>query len=525
MEEVQQDGRLESKTLSLLVVAVLACGVFLIEYFFGHKHHAQEPPRVPSAVPIPYLGHMIGLMRYKMGYYVKLSAKYPLPAYTVTTFGGKVYVVNSPELAVAVFRSVKALSFANIAATVVSRISLSSKEGTEIMLKNATGEEGDKGYTVEGFKRIHAALGPGPGLEQMTTLAAQHVAVNMGKLKPEKESTITRIMLYEWIQHLIAVATSDAVYGPMNPFQNPEVESAFWDFERNFTTLLVNIMPALTARRGHIGRERVNQAFEKYFRQEGHKSGSALVKARYEVADEYDVSLPDMARFETTMAIGILGTTSPAAFWMVFHIFSNPAVLEDLRTELGTALTTTFDKDGAPVRQLDITRIKGSPLLTSTWHEVLRHSACGTSARLVQQDCLIDNRFLLKKGNVVQMPSRVSHINPSLWGTTVDAFDSRRFLKQESRKPGEQKLQSGAFRPFGGGNTLCPGRHLAATEILAMVAMLALRFDLTPASGYWVKPTPYASSVAAAIYSPNPDIAVNVKPRKGYEGGLWTFNS
>jgi hypothetical protein len=88
-------------------------------------------------------------------------------------------------------------------------------------------------------------------------------------------------------------------------------------FEVDFTTLLVNIMPSMTASNGNSGRLHVMQAFEEYFRNEGHNEGSALVRVRYDVAQRNGMSLPDIARLETTMAIGILGTTSPAAFWIV----------------------------------------------------------------------------------------------------------------------------------------------------------------------------------------------------------------
>ncbi|KAL9593175.1 MAG: hypothetical protein Q9179_006049 [Wetmoreana sp. 5 TL-2023] len=73
--------------------------------------------------------------------------------------GGKVYVVNQPELVQAVYRNNKALSFAKLAAEVVSRLSMASKETTRILLHNVTAEEVDVGYTVEVL-----VLGPFPGL-------------------------------------------------------------------------------------------------------------------------------------------------------------------------------------------------------------------------------------------------------------------------------------------------------------------------------------------------------------------------
>ncbi|EOD47382.1 putative cytochrome p450 protein [Neofusicoccum parvum UCRNP2] len=507
--------------LPLFAVA-LVVALLVLQRFLAQRARRDEPPEAGAAIPIPYIGHMIGLMRHKMGYYVRLSKNNPLPVYSITTFGGKVYVVNAPDVASAVFRNTKDLSFARMAAEVVSRVSLSSTEGTQTMLKNANGYQGDKGYTPEGFKLLHAALAPGPGLQDMISTATARVSATLGQLEPEPGKPSTPVMLYASLQHLIGQATSDAVYGPMNPFRDPDVEQAFWDFEQNFTLLLVNVAPSFTARRGHRGRQRLHQAFEHYFREKGHLEGSSVVKARYDVADRHALSIEDMARFEATMAIGILGTTSPATFWMVFYLFSQPALLEQLRAATAPFVTTTAGADGQPHRTADVGRIRALPLVTSVWHEVLRRSACGTSARLVERDCTLplSPPVLLRRGGVVQMPSRVPHTDRRLWGAAVGDFDPARFA---DRKP----AQPGAFRPFGGGNTLCPGRHLAAAEITGVAVMMALRFDLEPAGAAgmaWVEPAMYATSVAAAIYSPEADIPVLIRKRRGYETGTWEFH-
>ena len=94
------------------------------------------------------------------------------------------------------------------------------------------------------------------------------------------------------------------------------------DFERDFTKLLVGFLPSWTAPRGYRGRELVKKAFEAYFMREGQKIGSRLVQERYEVAVRNQLSLPDTAKLEASMAIGILGTTAPASFWMASHTLS-----------------------------------------------------------------------------------------------------------------------------------------------------------------------------------------------------------
>lgn len=156
----------------------------------------------------------------------KASARIRHPIYTLSMMGGKVYVVNQPELVQAVYRNNKALSFANLAAEVVSRLSMASKETRRILLHNVTGEHGDVGYTMEGYKAMHAALAPGPGLNQINELIIPDLAAAVTKLNPGPGKI--RIGLYQWVRHTITMATSNAVYGSHNPFREPEIYRAFW---------------------------------------------------------------------------------------------------------------------------------------------------------------------------------------------------------------------------------------------------------------------------------------------------------
>lgn len=37
-----------------------------------------------------------------------------------------------------------------------------------------------------------------------------------------------RLGLYEWVKHVITIASTDGVYGRRNPFRDGDVERAFW---------------------------------------------------------------------------------------------------------------------------------------------------------------------------------------------------------------------------------------------------------------------------------------------------------
>ncbi len=124
---------------------------------------------------------------------------------------------------------------------------------------------------------------------------------------------------------------------------------------------------------------------------------------------------------------------------------------------------------------------------------------------------------------MVQMPTRIIHKDPSLWGTDVDAFNPRRFLKdseaQKSDGGAKKRPNAAAFRTFGGGTTLCPGRHFATNEVLAVTAMFVLRYDMAPVAGPWSMPSTNNSNMAGAIMEPDSDIEVAVSRRKDFEEG------
>ena len=64
-----------------------------------------------------------------------------------------------------------------------------------------------------------------------------------------------------------------------------------------------------------------------------------------------------------------------------------------------------------------------------------------------------------------------------------------------------------------GGQTLCPGRHFALTEIMMLAAVCVLQFDILPIGGRWVEPAIERSPSGASFPIPDEDIHVHLRPR------------
>ncbi|KAI0401332.1 cytochrome P450 [Xylaria palmicola] len=250
----------------------------------------------------------------------------------------------------------------------------------------------------------------------------------------------------------ITYATTDAIYGPHNPLRDPE-----------------NLSACQRSQGPHVSVQEVRGVLRTG---PTPLAGSDYIQRRRAYMRESGLLAEDVARIKLTGVFPLIGNTIPTTFWLVYHIVSSPIVLEDCRRE---ALQAVSERGG--VCTLDASFIKDS---------FSRFHGMGTSVRLALEDHMLDGKYLIKKGGMVMISGRVQQSSPSLWGRT----------------PGSERHNPVAFRGFGGGTTLCPGRHLATTEIPAGTA-----------SSGGPCPPKDKSSQASAMDQPGHDISIELWPR------------
>lgn len=281
-------------------------------------------------------------------------------------------------------------------------------------------------------------------------------------------------------------------------------------FEPGIVILLLRLFPSILAKESLEAREKLVKALMDYFSTGGHEKGSALIRARYQHSVDYNVTLEDIARFELGGAVAILTNTIPCAFWVLWHLISDAAALEECREEV-----CRLCKIEDATVTIDITKINTfCPILLSTLREVLRVHGTGISVRLVQEDHLLEDKYLLRKGSTLMIPGSVQHSSKAVYGESVNQFNHKRFVPTDGKRPNPV-----GFRGFGGGSTLCPGRHFASTEIVAFAALVILRFDIKPVRGKWIRPTTEKAGMQATVPPPDTDVEVEVTLREGELAG------
>ena len=263
----------------------------------------------------------------------------------------------------------------------------------------------------------------------------------------------------------------------------------------------------------------------KYVRLNGSEHASELEKVRLQMSLEGGLNEEEFSQLEVSMLIAFVSNTVPATFWVLYDLYSRPQLLDEIRKEMeANALSIKTDS----TYHVDIAAIRGNcPLLLSTFQEVLRTRGAASPMRFIMKDTLLAGKYLLKAGNIVNLPSDPIGHQPEVWGDTADTFDERRFMRPVTS---DNKLdtkkdprRTGGFMPFGISPVICPGRHFASSEILGLVAMMVLRYDIEPVCGAWVEPRKNSWSIVSLMGAVKDKFPVSVKQRKIYEGVNWDF--
>lgn len=391
------------------------------------------------------------------------------------------------------------------------------------------------GPLVEDFSHaMRMSLAPGPALDEQNKRMAERALLDIDTLVSSSGSKTdgSKIMLLDWARHVVTQASSCGVYGNEHPFLDPEVEQAFWYVYWPFCFNLVTSADDRAHRawhshlsahisgldfdifgRGYAARQKVFDAHAKYC-SDIPSDTSLLFTERWRVLLEAGISEADSIKQQATLPIGMLSNTVPTFHWTIWELYSREDLLAEVRAEL-KAHAIIEQEDGFA---LNIAALKTDcSLLLSVFQETQRIRHIHAAIRKVMSDTLLDGKYLLRKGNYLQMPGSSIHSNTELWGPSATDFDPYRFVNQGAHASGVKK-RGRDFLAWGAPPHLCPARQFAATEILILVALLVMRVDLRPVRGTWEKSPALDFNDPVTVLNPKTDVQVNVNVREKWAG-------
>ena len=210
------------------------------------------------------------------------------------------------------------------------------------------------------------------------------------------------------------------------------------------------------------------------------------------------------------------------------ELFRDPLLLQEIRNEIEiSALHHPFGVSEPP--EIDLQSLQTCLLLQSAYAEVLRLYTYNFLVSTSDHDDFTFKGWLIPQNRMVAISSHTAHMDSQVWNTDspsahhpLGSFWAKRFLRQcsdnprgplkvksssgtnpdaqsdgwpqntsagdakprETRKGPQESAEfsltglSGIWMPFGGGYSLCPGRHIAKQEILISVAMLCTVLDI-----------------------------------------------
>ncbi|KZL79767.1 cytochrome p450, partial [Colletotrichum incanum] len=526
---VQLDrSKMELPALAGTIFAVVVVGCYLLESLFFLSKDPQEPEYFRPQVPL--IGHLLGINKYGAGrYFTKIGAQTKGKIFSAPIFNFKFYVIAERKFIASIQRNAKTISFVPFAVKATQNLSGATKKAAKLQ------DHLEGGPEAKEFDRVQrTTLAAGSDLDELSYVATQIKVDVIERLLLDAASSpnsAAEIDLFAWVKHAVAISSTEGMFGPLNPFKNPDHEADFWKFcDKAHVLLGGGFIANLFAKEAVQARERNGQRYEEYVRLGGLEKASGLIKGRSRVMAENGVSQRDIARINVGFDLAMLANYVPTTWWAVFEIFSRPWLVKEIRKEVSKAVKKQENGDFT----LDMSTIKSSsPLLLSSIQEAQRLHTIHAHIREVLHDTTItvgDTAQILKKGNYVQLNGIPILRSEETWGADAASFDAYRFIKMKRKTdlpgvatPGD--LPPHSFPVWGVAPHICPARWFATGGAMALIALMALKLDIEATSDFKAEGPggrewrmPKVEGLFVALLSPGEPVPVVVRPRKGFEG-------
>lgn len=133
----------------------------------------------------------------------------------------KVYIITSPDLLPSVRHNRSSMSFNPLFTAMAERAGGIRKPGLQLLREEELGGQGLAKKTVEVMRP--ALLG-----NKLDHLNEQMIHVLRQIVDQVASIPTGSLDLYEWCSEALTIASTDAIYGPSNPYKSEPIRQAFW---------------------------------------------------------------------------------------------------------------------------------------------------------------------------------------------------------------------------------------------------------------------------------------------------------
>ncbi|KAH6657631.1 cytochrome P450 [Truncatella angustata] len=366
--------------------------------------------------------------------------------------------------------------------------------------------------------------------------------------------------LFGFVQTDMLRAAMEAMCGDHVYELAPNFDSNYWAFDAAMPTLLKQV-PRWLAPKAWAARDKILKDVrawleyaDKHFDWDNQELtgtewepvyGSRLMRARQEA-----FRLTGQTKnADPNQQLGLIWATNSNVIPATFYSLLGLLLSENLEARITAEVDSAFIGTGLNV---DLPKLCSGKLLTSVYLESLRYSFGIMLIRVPTLDNFWLGGYAYGKKDTLVYSTWAAHHDAKFWNTgrisadghaehSVDSWWGERFLEYPDdpasgpiRKPDPEVYRqakmttrdakddqhatvvtaglAGHFYPYGGGSTICPGRHFAKQELMAAVALLLRTFEfqlVDPAAAAKLQP-----DVGSAFGTMMPDRAVSARIRR-----------
>ena len=152
--------------------------------------------------------------------------------------------MNNARLASEIQRKSKTFSFDPFVILAAERLAGTTSHGLALIREDSDGDCHVRGLVADSHERFHKLLNSSSCLKSMSCDIAANIATALSNLASTSDSVVN---LSQWMKRTISVASTNAVYGPLNPFAiDSRVNGAFWLVQSRLDTTCCFDSPLLT---------------------------------------------------------------------------------------------------------------------------------------------------------------------------------------------------------------------------------------------------------------------------------------